>query len=574
MKKTLLLASVLVTTAGALAQTASEPLILNPFYVHKMSPDGRWLYSNCGMGQIVIYDLSDHSSNAFTEAGLGLGNCLNSVGTAVGNSEGYGCLIQGDKVIIPSTVEDFWYSSFHSITNDGSRIAGLVGNPGSSGSAMDESNQMYLPIVLDVKSDGTFGEPIMLPHPQKDFMGLTPQYCSATWISDDGKTVLGQMIDYSGMSLQPIVYREVADGEWEYSLPSEPYYNPDHIKLPPYPGDFKLTEPDPMDYMSEAMQQEYEEDMLWWETEGGFDPDTYPGENLEHYMTSEELNTYRRALMEYVNAAYEYNDKIREFLDARNAIFDSSPHFLQNGSTMNAEGTYAALTGKYDISMGEDGVKTCYSTYFLDLTDDSLTEVRSANTDIMVTQVIDGNIVLGTTPGVIPNTSYVFLPGASDFIPTEDFLAERDPEAVKWMEANLVHDITAADDPGIAMLPAEGYMFSGNGVASRDFSVFAAAVDAYVFSTEDVYFTYVFSGLLSDVKEVAESAASAVRVLAGGLLSVSGEVTDLAVTDLSGRKVFGMAKASGEVATGLGNGIYVVTYRDAEGRPAALKVAF
>ena len=90
------------------------------------------------------------------------------------------------KQWVPEVFNQQISGSLHSITPDGSRVCGMIGG----GSAYRN-----LPIYCDIDANGNFSEPQVLPFPDKDFFGSRPQYCSATWMSDDGKTVAGQVKD-------------------------------------------------------------------------------------------------------------------------------------------------------------------------------------------------------------------------------------------------------------------------------------------------------------------------------------------------------------------------------------------
>ncbi|MBD5355818.1 MAG: hypothetical protein HDR88_02275 [Bacteroides sp.] len=564
MKKHLLFGLVCLGASGVYAQSTTEPLILPEFYAFKISPDGRWLYSNTGSGEIIIYDLETSQHNEFYELTLGNGNAIALDGTSVGSTDmGEAVILKGEDEIYPDEFSKYWYSSPAAITADGTRISGVVGNNGTSD--LDDDKQYYFPFVADIDTEGNVSGITVLPHPEQDFFGMTPQYCSATWISNSGKIILGQVVDNSGMFLQPIVYRQSEDGEWTYTLPTESIFNPDNIPLPDYPGAFTLKAVDPADFISdEEKREEYLEDMEWWETEGNFDQDLYPGDHLGQYMALEEIEVYNKAADEYNQAAEEYNERIEEYYIARNAILNTSVSFLRNGFCMNGDGTVCALASNYDIEIDEMTVVQGHTTYILDLNDDSLKEIKPENTSIIPTQVLNGGIILASTSSSEVQASYVYMPGTDDYMPIEEYFATTNPYAADWLQDNLVQPLY---DGSLAMI-------SGCGVASDDFSVFASGVPAYMFDEEFVYFSYIFSGLTSGVKEVTAPDNSGLKVLADGVLAINGEINALSIMDLSGKKVFEMHNASGTLSTGLGHGIYVITYTDTQGQIVAKKVMF
>ncbi|MBD5358949.1 MAG: hypothetical protein HDR88_18485 [Bacteroides sp.] len=577
----ILLSGLLMLVSGSLiAQAAAEPLILEEFYGQKISPNGKYIYSDTGQGEVLIYNLETNEWNAFYGTALGNGNSLINDGTGVGTSGGRGAIIKGSETLTPSAFSRYPYSNIHGVTYDCTRITGVVGNPYSGGST-DENNQMYLPFVADIDADGNCNDLTLLPYPDKDFFGLTPQYCSATWISRDGKTILGQLIDYSGMFLQPIVYREDEAGEWSYSLPTQSIFNPEHIEIPPYPGEFDYSrEPDPLDYMSDEQREEYLEDYDWWTTEGRFDQDLYP--EPTNYMTEENAEEYSELFNAYVDYINEYNSQISDYLNARDAIFVTSISFEQAAIAMNTEGTIAALTSKKAVRSGY-GPGEKYDTCILDLTDDSISFIDTKYDNIFAEQVLKDGIILGSTPTAAYVASYVYVPGSADYIPVEDYIAAHNPEAASWMQDNLVHELYVDNgvepymdndvnpyDVGTSM-----EMLSGLGAASEDFSVFAGSVTAYMYHETLYYLTYVFTDLeTSSIKRVSIDDNDAVKVMPDGVIDIAGEVADLSIFDLSGRKVLSMPRAEGQVSTGLTRGIYVVSYFDVNGQQVSQKIKF
>lgn len=572
-----------LASASVCAQSALEPKILEEFYALKISPNGRWIYSNPSNGEIVIYDLETNDHNEFYEVSLGNGNVIANDGTCVGSKDtGKAIIIKGDKMITPTKISTYWYSNINGISIDASKIVGVVGNPRSSGTD-DEINQIYLPFVADIDEDGKVGEMTFLPHPSKDFFGMVPQYSSATWISDDCRTILGQTIDYSGMFIQPIVYHQDASGEWSYTLPTESMFNPDHINLPEYPGEFDYgLMPNPLDYMTPEKQEEYEEDLEYWRNHYD-DPDVaFPDDHLEDYMTEEKLNAYYEALDNFYIEAEKYNDEILEYILARNEIIDTSVSFVQNASAMNGEGTFAVLTSSHYVETGEEIPESYYGVYTLDVEKGTIAKIDTQYKDLISGQVLDRNVILSSTPASEYPAAYVYEAGASDFVPVQDYLSQFNPSAVEWMEDNLVHEL-AGTDSGISPYSTESgtradvrtALISGFGVASRDFSVFAGAVPAYMYDPVLYYMTYIFTDITtSGIGSVAIGDSSAVKVVNNGVLAIDGAVDNLAVVDLSGRKVFGMQKAEGTVDTKLNRGIYIVSYIGADGQRVSKKVNF
>ena len=571
---------------SSFGQSAGKPFVIDEFYAQKISPDGKWLYGITESDEGVIFNLETMEYLAFYERSLGCGNVFALDGTAVGSNTtaGEAIIIKNGKEVEQNNLNKYWYSNIHGITADGTLAVGVVGNEGSTG-GIDDVKQTYLPFVGEVDENGECGNLTILPHPDKDFFGRVPQYSSANWISDDGKTVVGQMVDYSGFFIQPIVYRQDNAGGWSYILPTESIFNPLHIEIPEYPGEFDDSrEPNPLNYMTEDKQEEYIEDMEYWSEsseDGSFDEDNYPGDNLDYYMTPEKYAEYVVAMDEYYNYFYEYNDEINAYLDAFYYVIDTSVPFLQNASTLNRQGTLAAFTSRQYVETGDFEPEPVYSIYLYDIEKGELSKIESKYTGIILGQVIADNVVIGsTTDESAYPLCYVYKPGAEDFIPLEEYFSMTNPAAAEWMKENLVHEFLDSGDSGVDPYAAAtradsaGVMVSGYGVASDDFSVFAGGVPAYLWSTTVGYQTYIFGDLTSRVKTVYASDDSALKVLGNGVIAVTGSVRYLAVTDLSGRIMFSANEASGAIETNLNRGIYVVTYTDANGRRLSQKVTF
>lgn len=585
MKKTLLLGISLVATLASYGQSVGKPLQINEFYAQKISPDGKWLYGITESDEGVIVNLETNEYKAFYQRSLGNGNVLSVNGLAVGSTDdtSQAIIIRDADVIYQPILNQYWYSNINGITSDGTLAVGAVGADGSTG-GIDDVNQTYLPFIAEVDEYGECGNLTILPHPEKDYSGRVPQYSSATWVSDDGKTVLGQLIDYSGMFIHPLVYQQDDAGKWSYVLPAESLINPLHIELPEFPGEFDYSrEPDPLNYMTKEMQEEYIEDMEYWETDedGAYDEENYPGNNLDYYMTPEKYAEYLSAMVDYYDYITAYNDEVNAYLEAFYYMVDTSVGFLQNGSAMNRQGTLAALTATSYIETGELEPLTVYSVYLYDIPNGTLSKIESKYTDIIVGQVLDNGIVLGSTPNAAYTAAYVYVPGAEDFVPVEEYLMAGNPAAVDWMRENLVHNIMDTGDSGINPYSAstradtaDGIpMITGFGVASDDFSVFAGGVPSYLYSTEVGYMTYVFGDLsTTGIKTITTAGAAAVKPLGNGILSVDGNVYDLSVVDLSGRTVFSKHNAEGLVETGLAHGLYVVIYTDSKGQRLSQKI--
>lgn len=75
------------------------------------------------------------------------------------------------------------------VSGDGSRICGTL-DPGVVDS---EKSPLAIPVIWELQSNGTYSEPIILPHPETDWKGECPHSVTAITISEDGNTIVGQV---------------------------------------------------------------------------------------------------------------------------------------------------------------------------------------------------------------------------------------------------------------------------------------------------------------------------------------------------------------------------------------------
>ncbi len=227
MKKSLLLSLSGLATLSALAYTGAGVYTDASFQF--VSPNGQYLVGDY-FGNLTIYDRSKDAPlylemDEDTEYVTGLGNRVSDTGvilcatsltpekpTYYYNGEWY-------ELTAP---EDGWSGAFlHGITPDATRIVGCVDASGLG----DDYPMFQTPAYWDLQENGEYGEYQILPFPKSDLLGGTPQYVTATYVSDNGKVVAGQIVDSSGWFCQPIVYTQTEDGSWSYNLPLEQYFN-------------------------------------------------------------------------------------------------------------------------------------------------------------------------------------------------------------------------------------------------------------------------------------------------------------------------------------------------------------
>ena len=223
MKKHIII-SILAIFAQSFAFASETPDIVDKLITLSISSEGKYISSQDQWGLTYLIDVNSLKTTDFPEYYPGNGNAVSNSGLLAGQAmDGYGALMSasGDVQLLPNYGTDL-PSSLNAITPDGTRVCGWVAD--LSGGAQ------YKPFYCDI-TDGQIGEVHILPTPQKDLLDDVPYMITGVWISEDGKCIMGQVVDGTGFFTYPIVFFE-NNGEWTYSLPSEPLFNPDNLPIP------------------------------------------------------------------------------------------------------------------------------------------------------------------------------------------------------------------------------------------------------------------------------------------------------------------------------------------------------
>lgn len=339
MKKALLLASLaLGTTAMAMAETPGVRTFSN-VQLSKFSPDGKYIGSSV-YEQLDIIDLANDTTytyvDEFPAPTMGLGNAFSATGIMVGGiGDQIAAYWQAGQWKELTALKPEFSNMANGITPDGSRICGSIGNNAISA---DEDNIMLIPAIWDVKEDGTYGTPTVLPYPDKDLVGAVPQYVTALSISDDGNTIYGQVVDCRGTMVLPLIYTCDASGNWSYAYLHEELLNPDNITVPQNPGVFDKPWPDKEQYLSPEAKVEYEEAVAkYQETNEGDFP------NVDDYLTAEELAQYEADYAVYEEEYDAWEVKFDAYDEAYQQLVNSSPQYVFNDGIL--VGKYLAVAG-------------------------------------------------------------------------------------------------------------------------------------------------------------------------------------------------------------------------------------
>lgn len=344
MKKILLLSA---TAMMASAAFAVEPQIYDELYSVGISPDGKTMVSATET-TFTIVNLETGQKTEFEGNGtvdsysLGQGNAFSSAGVIVGSGiDGRAAYYQEGEWVDLNTPHPEFTSCADGITADGTRICGNVGM--AKMSIDDIPTPMQVPAVWDLKSDGTYGDAVVLPYPEKDFSGRVPTYVTAMAISDDGKTVVGQVYDYSGGYISLIFYTLGDDNQWSYNTEFNRLVNPDNVTFPEDPGECP-TGPDANDYLTEEQRAAYQAavDVYYEEIAAGNYDAQYP--EMTDFMSPEQKAAYEAALAAYQVAQEEWQAKFTAYYTVFEQATVNAKSIVFNNVKLTPDGKTAVST--------------------------------------------------------------------------------------------------------------------------------------------------------------------------------------------------------------------------------------
>lgn len=462
MKKTLLFSFVSVLGLTAMAAETEAPATFPDVMLQKLSPNGEYAVGQDIYGTVTLaITTSDNEIAEYEAVYPGGGKCVSNNGVIVGQDIAtyVAAIMMNGKVSIPDVFKAKNVGDLFSITPDGSRAVGYMSN------ANPASQTYAVPCYVDLNEDGVPGEPVALPYPDTDLLGDTPQVVNACWISDDGKTIAGNVIDGTGLYYYPIVFTLQDNNEWDYTLPSKSMFNPNGVAIPKFP--------DEADYST---------------------------------------------VDEFYEAIDEYWVEMKKVTEGSN--------FALNIQAMNPEGTLLAtcLTINNSEAMGDitDGYILCV----FNLEDNSHVIYDLEYSNIIPIQYLnDGSLVLLEPATYI---DFILPADANQVISFEDYLSEKNPTWLTWMEENL---LTAT----ISSASAEKeFLLAGLMSFSNDFSV----MSGYTYSMDGNY-SYILKNDNAGVESIAIDNANGIKVY-----------------DLLGNKVLDTKDAS--KINSLGKGLYII----------------
>lgn len=575
MTKTLFIATAMSAVALC-AQAApegiklTEPVEVAGAAFSNISPEGRYALS-WDPETLIVYDLQDGEAwlyagdGVFSEYSAGLGQPFSANGimvgsTTVANTASY--WEKGEWKSLP--MPESWKGAIaRGINRDASVICGTA-NPEVSGPSTD-AVVSAVPCIWKRKADGTYDMPVLLPYPKLDFTGRVPQYVTALTVSADGKSILGQVRDFSGVATAPILFTCNDQGEWSYNYFGADLVNPDRVEFPEWVEGDSLVPPVATDFMDADQRARYEQAVTDWNN-GGMVEGQEPKE--QDYMTAEKWAEYNKALEDYNAKLVEIGEKQTAFFEVFYSVMEKGMQFLFNNQYANADGTIFTTTRQvvyYDEDSGED--VTVYSPYRFKIASDGKISYERLGEGYQVTDITDdGTVLLVHSDGEVPPTALI-APIDGEVMPIEKYVAARNENLGKWIVDNMTHTLTTV------MGVSDDFLITGFPHASADLKIFSCATENYwdLSDSSPFYFGYLF-GIdmkVDGVEAVAETGAATVKALRGGRLEVSG-TADIDIYSAAGVLLYRANGVSGSVDTGV-SGLVLIKTVDEKGNTATVK---
>lgn len=485
MKKFLLGIFALSTAVAAMADT--ETKIIQDFIVG-LSVDGRYAASNF-YGSVVIYDLDtdehfDYMETSNNDYVTGLGNFWSerSMVGVIDNTGTSAVWRNGRWTKLPLAGKDpAGMGMANGITPDMSRICGNAST--GVGLVLDDAKLMVYPCYWNANANGTYGQQTPLPYPSKDFMGYVPQYVTAISITDDGKSIWGQIRSSDGFFHEPVVYKEAEDGTWSYETPLRDKIIPEGLKIVDYPGEGPAC-PSQESFMTDEELAAFDEAYVKYLS----NPSLYKSPEYEDYMTPEEIAAYTEAKKPYD----EWQVKWDAYDEMRNEIIEKGLTFCFNVMRISPNGRYVAMVTEHLYYNGEGQTISVYRPYLLDTETGKGELIGKEGYSMVVTSVNNNGDVLAYQDAGGADLGFVYQNETGEWITYADYLIGRDPSLRDWIVENWVHEVEVETDPTLGTSDFVELDISGMPFVSADWNTFSSV--AYNFwggNTKGEYLSYI-----------------------------------------------------------------------------------
>ena len=499
MKHLLLITGVAALASSAFAQNTPQPTTLENSDAYSISSNGKYMLSD-GYSGLKIYNLESNAVFDYTDGSdygkcfAGFANCVSDNGIIVGydSNDGASYWKDGSWHKIKSSEKSTGTDLVNSITSDGRRICGSIG---IASITLDADVLRQVPCFWNWdEAKGDFTDPVLLPHPDRDFTGRVPQLVTAIDISQDGKTIVGQIVPAAGMIAYPIIYTENEAGEWSYVIPDDKELHPEGFVFPEYPGDEGPVYPQFEAYMTEEEVNAYNAAYTAYR-ESGY---TLPEPQYSDYMTSEEIEAYDKAMKEYETVAPEWSEKFSAWFNAYFHILIRIPDYQFNSIRISPDGKYYANT----VVISEEGAsyeETVSYThiYVYEMASGKVTKYEQ-HPDFTLTYLANDGIALAVSN--LQDDPEAYLLSEGNCIDMQTYISGRVPEYGAWMDENMVHGIDVLEineETGEQELVFVEKVITGRACGNPDLSIIALGVNN-IWDLIDDGTSYVFDMKVAD----------------------------------------------------------------------------
>ncbi len=555
--------------AIALSATAQNMKMYNGVSFDKASPNGKWLVENIA-GAMTIYDVVNDKTYSLPESNSdtemyspGLGNSVSNSGKVCGFSMTKDAFLWSNGTVDYDILEQptGHGTSFNGAQSFSSDERYIVGALGWNNASLSGNSMMAYPVIWTLNDNNTYSC-TALPYLAKDFAKATPQYVIAMVVSDDGRTVAGNLVSGNGRYKFPIIFKKNDAGEWNYTLlgKTEIYDESRLSELPDIP--VEPDEPNYEDYMSESDKAaynaavEYYEEQLDLYNQGIID--TMPTKPVPgNYITD------KTKLAEYTADVQDYVAKQKEFVAAQKKYqtaldnITTGQYFMQNNLFLSANGRYLATSLNKPSGITTPG--------YFDLTeeDPKFVEMTGESYSMYSTGILNDATIFAATPvtDVTRDTYVIKNDGNKMPISFYDYLLTRNATAAQWLKDNN----TYTTENGVAIV-------SGTVHTNADGTVFTSYYTDLYSDENQTRKSYVIDlNATTSIDNASTDAQPMVNVAVNGkTLSVSGNAKETDIYDISGRNV---ATVCGSANTEIPvPGIYVVKATANDGSQSTHKI--
>ncbi len=496
MKKVFLFAGLASVGFSAMAAEVPAPTHLEDAFIYALSTNGNYAVST-GVFGIKIFNLTNgHVDEYLDETGTvpscGIGNCVSDNGIVVGTTDDTNAQYWKDGVWynleVPAKAHPGCLSN--AITPDGSRICGSIA---VSEISFDRDVLMQTPVIWNATADG-YGVAVELPYPDRDFTGRVPQYVMATDISADGKTVIGQVVNATGMISYPIIYKEGADGKWSYEIVNEDKLIPEGLAFPEYPGD-SPAQPQAEQYMNEeelaAFQQAYEEWVL-----SGYMLE-YP--DPVNFLSPEKKAEYDAAMEVYKEEYAQWETDFNAWFEIFDACLERTPNFIFNSMKISPDGKY--FGGTVEVADPSDPYgMAMYNVWVGDVATGEYTKYNQ-NADLNLTYLANDGVTLASTSVNTPSNSFVLKNGQCETM--FYWMAKQCIEYAAFMQDNMTREIEITDW-NTGEVTTSNELMSGRAVGTPNLETVALTMqNIWDYMTDGEAFVFpVEAGHIAGVKDI------------------------------------------------------------------------